>query len=151
MAPAAPHQPVEAPRLLSHRPPTPQPTERRAAIAAGKNPTRPAVDHPLLPHLRPNWVQEKHPHTPAKLMRAPSVPVHRPLAGNVCTSSRPPPFILAGHSSTAPRAHHPPLASVGPGGRIGPALPRPNPRRRRERLRPTRRPPSWAIKGLFAI
>jgi hypothetical protein len=97
-APAAQHQPVEAPRLLSRRPPTPQPAERRATIAAGENLTRPAVDHPLLPLLRPNWVREKHPRTPAKLMRAPSIPVRRPLAGNMCTLSRPPPFIVAGHA-----------------------------------------------------
>jgi hypothetical protein len=31
--------------------------------------------------------------------------------------------------------------------RIGPVLPRPNPRRRREHVGQTRRPTSWAIKG----
>jgi hypothetical protein len=97
-APAAPHQPIEAPRLLPCCPPAPQPAEHRATITIGENPNRPAVDHPLLPRLRPNWVQKKHPRTLAKLMRAPSVPVRRPLAGNVCAPSRPPPSIVAGHA-----------------------------------------------------
>jgi hypothetical protein len=53
-------------------------------------------------------------------------------------------------SATAPRAHHPPLDTVGPGGRKGPVLPRPNHRRRREHVEQTRRPPSWAVKGTSA-
>jgi hypothetical protein len=54
-------------------------------------------------------------------------------------------------SAAAPRAHHPPLDLVGSGGRIGPVLPRPNPRRRREHVDQNRRPPSRAVEGSFAI
>jgi hypothetical protein len=50
-APTAPHQSVEAPRLLSRHPPASQLAERRAAIAAGKNPSRPTVDRHLLTRL----------------------------------------------------------------------------------------------------
>jgi hypothetical protein len=52
--PAALHHPAEAIQLLLHYPPTPQPVERRAAIAARENPSRPTVDDSLPPHLRPN-------------------------------------------------------------------------------------------------
>jgi hypothetical protein len=57
-APAALHHPAEAFQLLLHRPPTPQPPEHRATIAAGGNPSHLHVDNPLLPHLQPNQVPE---------------------------------------------------------------------------------------------
>jgi hypothetical protein len=44
-------------------------------------------------------------------------------------------------------AHHPPLGTVGPVGRVGPVLPRPSPRRRREPAGQTHQPSSRADKG----
>jgi hypothetical protein len=52
------HHPAKAFQLLLHRPPTTQPPEHRAAIAAGENPSHLHVDKPLLPHLQPNQVPE---------------------------------------------------------------------------------------------
>jgi hypothetical protein len=94
-APTALHQSVEAPRLLPHHPPASQLAERHAAIAAGKNPSRPTVDRHLLTRLRPNWARGKHPRTPAKLMRALSAHVRRPLAGNDDALPQPLPSLIA--------------------------------------------------------
>jgi hypothetical protein len=55
---AALHHPAEVIRLLLHYLPTPQPAKRRAAIAAGENPSHLTIDDPFPPHLLPNQVRE---------------------------------------------------------------------------------------------
>jgi hypothetical protein len=83
----------------------------------------------------------------ARLVRPCSLAPHREHEHTVTTAA------IHHHqpcSATAPQAHHPPLGTVGPAGRVGPVPPRPSRRRRREHAGHTHRPPSRSVKGTSA-